>query len=99
VLNPQTPIGKLDVSVWGCLFGYLGDAPAYEPDFVAGATVSALSSESGSPASNVQDLDGDTFWKQELDKALAGTMTAENGASPGNMNDGNDATAWTAVIE
>ena len=98
VLNPTAPIGKQDIYVRGYLLGFSGNLPTYGANFISGSSISASSALVANPATNADDDDQATYWQQQADKALAGTMTASSGANPGNMNDGNAATYWEGVI-
>jgi len=98
VLNPTSPIGKQDVYVWGYLFGYAAEAPAYEADAAIGRTMTASSAEAAHPASAANDADHATYWLMKADKFVGSTPTVSSGVTAANLIDENDATFWEAVI-
>lgn len=101
VLNPMAPIGKQDIEVWGYLFGYEGETPAYGSDFVSGKTLSASSALTAYPATNANDGDLESYWKMQPDKMAGGTVSVSSEATgyhAAHVVDSDDATSWKAVI-
>jgi len=100
VLNPTSPIGKQDVYVWGYLFGYAAEAPAYEADAAIGRTMSASSADAAHLASAANDADHDTYWLMKVDKFVDSTPTVSStlAGAAANLIDENDATSWEAAI-